>query len=110
MSSLFILFNPYILIVLSLQEKKKSIKYISTQWLDHGLVLGPVLLNDLVNDLNKGVHTKIPKSVDDTQLFAVVQCSTNGKQLQEDLMWAKKLSIKFKAGAKWCKKNKNKKI
>lgn len=67
-------------------------------------MLGPVLLNDLVNDLNKGVHTKIPKSVDDTQLFAVVQCSTNSKQLQEDLMWAKKLSIKFKAGAKWCKK------
>ncbi|CAM5077649.1 unnamed protein product [Natator depressus] len=62
-------------------------------------VLGPVLFNIFINDLEKGVNSEVAKSADDSKLLKVIKSQTDCKELQKDLSklgnWATKWQMKF---------------
>ncbi|CAM5091047.1 unnamed protein product [Eretmochelys imbricata] len=64
-----------------------------------GSVLGPVLFNIIINDLEKGVNRKVAKLADDTKLLSVVKSKVDCEELQRDFTklgdWATKWQMKF---------------
>ncbi|CAM4495757.1 unnamed protein product [Caretta caretta] len=64
-----------------------------------GSVLGPVLFNMFINDLEKGVNSKVAKCADDTKLLKTVKSQADCDELQKDLSklgdWATKWQMKF---------------
>ncbi|CAM5088479.1 unnamed protein product [Eretmochelys imbricata] len=65
-------------------------------------VLEPILFNLFINDLEKGVNSKVAKFVDDTELLKIVKTKADCKELQKDLTklsdWATKWQMKFNVG------------
>ncbi|CAM4590472.1 unnamed protein product [Lepidochelys kempii] len=64
-----------------------------------GSVLGPVLFNIFINDLEKGVNSEVAKFADGTKLFKIVMSKADCKELQKDLTklddWATKWKMKL---------------
>ncbi|CAM5165838.1 unnamed protein product [Natator depressus] len=64
-----------------------------------GSVLGPVLFNIFINDLEKGVNSEVAKFADDTKLLKIVKTQADCEELQKDLSklgdWATKWQMKF---------------
>ncbi|CAM5084504.1 unnamed protein product, partial [Eretmochelys imbricata] len=64
-----------------------------------GSVLGPILFNLFINDLEKGVNSEVEKFADDTKLFKIVKTKADCEELQKDLTklsdWATKWQMKF---------------
>ena len=70
-----------------------------------GSVLGPVLFNLFINDLETGISSEVAKFADDTKLFRVVKTKRDCEELQKDLSklgeWAEKWQMRF--NVKKCK-------
>ncbi|CAM4529781.1 unnamed protein product [Caretta caretta] len=49
-----------------------------------GSVLGPVLFNIFINNLEKGVNSDVAKFTDDTKLLKIVKSQADCKELQMD--------------------------
>ncbi|CAM5079620.1 unnamed protein product [Natator depressus] len=64
-----------------------------------GSVLGPVLFNIFINDLEKGVNSEVATFADDTKLLKIVKSQVDCQELQKDLTklgdWATKWQMKF---------------
>ncbi|CAM5132666.1 unnamed protein product [Eretmochelys imbricata] len=70
-----------------------------TSGVPQGSVLGPILFNLFINDLEKGVNSEVAKFADDTKLLRIVKTKTDCEELQKDLTklsdWATKWQMKF---------------
>ncbi|CAM4413494.1 unnamed protein product, partial [Caretta caretta] len=70
-----------------------------TSGVPQGSVLGPILFNLFINDLEKGVNSEVEKFADDTKLLKIVKTTEDCEELQKDLTklsdWAKKWQMKF---------------
>ncbi|CAM5112909.1 unnamed protein product [Natator depressus] len=64
-----------------------------------GSVVGPVLFNIFINDLEKGVNSEVAKFAHDTKLHEIVKSQADCEELQKDLSklgdWATKWQMKF---------------
>ncbi|CAM4587787.1 unnamed protein product [Lepidochelys kempii] len=64
-----------------------------------GSVLGPILFNLFINDLEKGVNSEEAKFADDTKLIKIVKIKADCEELQKNLTklsdWATKWKMKF---------------
>ncbi|CAM5106410.1 unnamed protein product [Eretmochelys imbricata] len=64
-----------------------------------GSVLGPILFNLFINDLEKGINSEVAKFADDTKLFKIVKTKADCEELQKALTkltdWATKWQMKL---------------
>ncbi|CAM4653692.1 unnamed protein product [Lepidochelys kempii] len=70
-----------------------------TSGVPQGSVLGPILFNLFIKDLEKGVNSEVAKFADDTKLLKIVKTKADCEELQKDLTklsdWATKWQMKF---------------
>ncbi|CAM4598511.1 unnamed protein product [Caretta caretta] len=70
-----------------------------TSGVPQGSVLGLILFNLFINDLEKGVNSEVAKFADDTKLLEIVKTKADCEELQKDLTklsdWATKWQMKF---------------
>ncbi|CAM4625917.1 unnamed protein product [Caretta caretta] len=70
-----------------------------TSGIPQGSVLGPILLNLFINNLEKGVNSEVAKFAKDTKLLKIVKTKADCEELQKDLTklsdWATKWQMKF---------------
>uniref|UniRef100_A0A8C3FHN3 Reverse transcriptase domain-containing protein n=1 Tax=Chrysemys picta bellii TaxID=8478 RepID=A0A8C3FHN3_CHRPI len=70
-----------------------------TSGVPRGSVLGPILFNLFINDLEKGVNSEVANFADDTKLLKIVKTKADCEELQKDLTklsdWATKWPMKF---------------